>query len=900
MVQHTIDVQGHPPIKSRPYRVADSQRSIINQHIEKMLADQVIEPSVSPWSSPVVIVKKKDGSDRFCIDFRAVNRITKKDNYPLPRCDDIFDRLGSASYFSTLDMMSGYWQVGMSEADKEKTAFITYSGLYQWLVMPFGLCNAPSTYQRLMEHVLRGLLYLICVVFIDDVLIFSATFNDHLKHLKLVFDRLRQHNLKLKLKKCDFMKTSVNYLGHVVSNKGLQPDPSKIEKIKNYPAPTSVTELKRFLGLASYYRRFIARFSKIAGPLHKLLKKDTAFNWSAECERTFCALKEKLISSPVLAFPDFTRPFFLHTDASGTGVGALLSQDNDGCLKPIAFASRSLTPAESRYPVIEQEALAMIFGLQYFRTYIYGKPFTIATDHRPLKWLIENQQNSSRLIRWGLLLQEYDVKIVYTPGKENRVADALSRLPSAKVGAVLTRAKTKQANVPAAPKIQPTNAPSNSDSAVARPVPALNVTYKPLVNSAPEFRKLQTSDPLIKDIISSKLQDPASYPMFELDDNILFRQKNNRSLLVLPRNLTSDVMKACHDDLFGSHLGFNKTLKKIQLRYFWPRMFSDIKAWVQSCPSCQTKKGSISGKKVPLHPIPVEGPFDRIAIDCLGPLPISDSGNKHIVVICEYLTKWTEAFAVKDITAKTIADLLLTQIVCRHGAPKVLLSDQGTNFMSEIIEEVCKLLDTKKVKTSPYHPATDGLVEKFNNTLATMLSMYVNSKQSDWDIYLPYCIFAYNTSVQSSTSESPFYLLYGRDPFLPSDIALSRILPTKSVMTCPETISERLSFAWDLAREHIQKAQDNQKKYYDRKAKPHKFCVGERVLLYRKVLQKGRTKKLSHFWRGPFRIVELSHTNAVLRSCDRPKGPTFTVNVTHLKPFYGPYVPCSAVAQINC
>ena len=429
LVEHEINTQGAMPIKQYARRVPHAMKGKVKDLVEEMLRKDVIQSTHSPWASPIVLVAKKDGSTRFCVDYRRLNAVTKPDVFPLPRIDDCLDVLEGVRYFSTLDLDSGFWQVKMQEESAEKTAFATHCVTFEFKVMPFGLINAPSTFQRLMERVLEGLTPAKCQVYIDDVLVIGSTFDQHLANLEAVFKRLREAQLKLKPTKCRLMQGEVRYLGYQVSAEGIAPDPAKLEAVKSYPAPTDVRKLRSFIGLASYYRRFVPNFAKIARPLHNLTKKDVKFQWTERCQEAFEQLRDVLVEAPVLAYPDFGLPFRLETDASGNGLGAVLSQEREGVVRPVAYASRSLHGAEERYSATELEALGVVWAVKQFRHYLYGQRCEVITDHQPLKSLLRTPHPSGKLARWGLALQELDLEIRYRPGRQNAVADALSRAP---------------------------------------------------------------------------------------------------------------------------------------------------------------------------------------------------------------------------------------------------------------------------------------------------------------------------------------------------------------------------------------------------------------------------------------------------------------------------------------
>ena len=415
-VQHEIRVETEVPIKQAVRRPPIHLREAAEEEVKKMLKDDVIEPSNSPWASPVVLVKKKDGSLRYCIDYRKLNAVTIKDSYPLPRIDDSLDTLRNAKYFTTLDLASGYWQIELSDDAKEKSAFCTTSGLYQFRVMPFGLTNAPATFQRLMERVLAGLQWKICLVYIDDIIIFSSSIEDHLKQLNEVFTRLRKAGLKLKPKKCHLFKRKVQYLGHVVSESGIETDPEKIEAIKKWERPSNVSEVRSFLGLCSYYRRFVPEFASLARPLIKMTEKTSKFEWTGEQEEAWLILKEKLMSPPILVYPDPSIPFILDTDASDFGIGAVLSQVQDGQERVVAYGSRVLTKQEKRYCVTRRELLAVVHFVKYFRHYLVGKKFTLRSDHASLKWVRSFKEPEGQVARWLEVLDAYDFDLIHRPG----------------------------------------------------------------------------------------------------------------------------------------------------------------------------------------------------------------------------------------------------------------------------------------------------------------------------------------------------------------------------------------------------------------------------------------------------------------------------------------------------
>ena len=894
VVKHMIDTGDSMPVRQQPYRTPMVQRERIAQLIQQMQEQGVVKPSCSPWASPIVLVPKRDGSTRFCVDYRRLNSVTKKDVYPLPHIQDILDTLGQAKCFTTLDLSSGYWQVELDTESRAKTAFTSHCGLFEFTRMPFGLCNAPATFQRLMQVVLAGLEWDFCFVYVDDILVASKSFDEHLLHLKLVFERLRQAGLRLKPTKCNFLRAEVPYLGYVISKTGIRPDPAKTDKVRNFPTPTDPTSVRSFVGLASYYRRFVPQFASVAAPLHRLTKKDVAFEWSSECEAAFSKLKSLLTEAPVLVYPRFGKGehFLLETDASGVGLGAVLSQQqSDGRYHPIAYASRSLQPSEKNYAISELETLAIVWAVKYFRPYLLGYPCTVLTDHAACVSLLNTPRPSSKLARWAMTLQEMDLSIKHRSGHTNASADALSRFPvdTATVSAVTAGADSSLSE-PATEIVSDASCLLELSESTRQKLDKLADLQK----SCPELRDqflYLTEEGLPEDEKACR-KIVAESRYFDIVDGVLHHESPHfpgRWCVAVPVDMRQSLMEDAHSGLLAGHLAEKRVYDRLRRAYWWKGMRRDVRKHCRSCLACGTRKGTGRASHPPLQPIPVSGPFSCVGVDILK-LPQTYDGNQYVVVFVDYLTKWVEAFPTADQKAETIAKLLVEQVICRHGAPERLLSDRGANFLSDLIAEVCRLLKIQKINTSGYHPQTDGLVERFHQTLIQMLSLYVEKHGRDWDQYLPFLLYAYRVSLQESVRESPFFLLYGRDPRQPIDEALC--CPTTRLSCAIDSEDYRselvrgLSDAWKAAAQCVTTAQAKQKRVYDRRAKHVDYRVGDRVLVHMPHEATGKAAKLARPFFGPYRVLGVTSTNAEVRLVDKPDDPPIFVSLGRIRPCY--------------
>ena len=865
-IKHSIHTGDAQPIRQRVRRIPLCQRQEMQKLLMDMQSKDVIQPSQSPWASPVVLVQKKDGSTRFCIDYRKLNAVTRKDAYPIPRIDDTLDTLAGSRWFSTLDMVSGYWQVEVGEEDREKTAFCTPSGLFEFKVMPFGLCNGPATFQRLMDLVLAGLQMSHCLVYVDDVIVMGRSFQEHLHNLRQVFGRVREAGLTLKPTKCEFFQTKVFYLGHVIAREGISTDPAKIDKVAKWPTPQTERDVQQFLGLAGYYRRFVRDFATIAKPLHRLTEKTARFEWTPECHEAFQALRQGLCSAPILAFPNFTKPFVLDTDASNTGIGGVLSQlDEAGNERVVAYASRTLSKAERRYCVTRRELLAVVAFTQHFRPYLLGKHFVLRTDHGSLTWLQSFKEPEGQLARWLEKLQEYQFTIVHRQGKKHANADALSRLPCTQCGR-----ESHQT-------MEPTMNVSCLSSALSSSVAAESNTDR---DTARDLQKAQLSDPSTAFVLRAKEKEckPSAdltkaqsletrkllqqWDQLEVHRGILARRFEQEGIgvvhqWIVPPGQRKEILQQLHGGPMGAHLGEAKTLGKLRERFYWPGHGEDVKEWCSSCELCEQRKNPNPRNRAPLVSVHTGYPMQRVATDILGPLPETQSGNSYVLVVADYFTRWVEAFPIRNQEATTVAKKLVEEVFCRFSPPEQLHSDQGRQFESFLVAEVCRLLGIQKTRTTAYHPQSDGLVERWNRTLLHNLSTCVKDHPESWEDYVRAICMAYNTSVHATTGFTPFYLMFGRQAKLPVELMYGTPEPESLTSTeYANRLKSSLTEAYQSVRLRTARQLEHQAELYNQKlhGKPH--GVGSHVWVLFPQVPRGKSKKLYRPWSGPFVVVK--------------------------------------------
>ena len=922
VIKHHIDTQGARPIRQPPRRLPMAKRKVGEDAVADMYERGVIEPSTSPWSSPVVLVKKKSGDTRFCVDYRKLNNVTRKDSYPLPRIDDTLEALAGAEWFSSLDLMSGYWQVEMDNESKEKTAFSTGCGLWQFRVMPFGLCNAPATFERLMEQVLAGLPLSVCLIYLDDILVPGRSFEEEIHNLQRVFDHLQSAGLKLSPKKCFLFQREVKFLGHIVSRDGVAMDPAKVQAVQDWPAPTGVTEVKRFLGLCSYYRRFIRGFADIAHPLHQCVEQTHPFVWTSEANEAFVNLKRALTEAPLLSYPNPDDAFILDTDASNHAVGAVLSQLQEGSECPVAYYSQVLSRPEHQYCTTRKELLAVVKAVKHFHPYLYGRSFILRTDHAALRWLLSFRLPEGQIARWLERLQQYDFRVEHRPGHRHGNADALSRRPCIHSGCkhcdrMETREKLQrqaEEEQPILPVAAASVLPAEEEQPILT-VAAVSVVPAQLDEfpwTTSDLLEAQQQDQDIGPVvrwITEGIRPPWStvaphseetkiywsqWDSLCLREGVLFRIWESPAgdthilQLLLPKKLRPQVLHLLHNTAAGGHFGVRKTLGRVRERFYWCHCHRDTEDWCRSCDLCASRKGPSKKVRAPLALYNVASPMERLAVDVMGPLPETEAGNKYLLIAMDYFSKWPEAYPLPNQEAVTVAEVLVKELVCRFGVPLYIHSDQGRNFESAVFSEMCHLLGIVKTRTTPLHPQSDGMVERFNRTLEAQLSKFVDDHQRDWDQLVPMMLMAYRSAIHESTGCSPATLMFGRNLKLPIDILYGRpeAEPIQSTTKYAVNLQERLEQVHHFARQRLHITSDKMKRYYDNKLASSKLKQGTAVWLHNPQRKKGMSPKLMRNWQGPYVVIKCIN-DLVYRIQLGPKSKPKVVHRNRLWQYHG-------------
>ncbi|KAJ9511114.1 hypothetical protein QJQ45_013190 [Haematococcus lacustris] len=734
-VDHVIQLESGTPPNRPVYRMSQEELDELKRQLDELLAKGYIRPSTSPFGSAVLFVRKKDGSLRLCVDYRALNQLTIKNRYPLPRIDDLLDQLAGARVFSKIDLKSGYHQIRVAEADIHKTAFRTRYGHYEYTVMPFGLCNAPATFQRLMNDIFRPHLDQFVLVYLDDILIYSRSEAEHLEHLRTVLGLLRQHQLYANLSKCAFFLPSMDFLGHIISAAGIHPDPAKIRAMVEWPVPRNLNDLRSFLGSANYYRRLIHHHAHLILPLTNLLKAETPWSWGPEQQEAFERVKAALASNPVVRPPDFSRPFTVKTDASLYAIGAVLSQrDDNGAEYVVAYESRKLQPAEINYPTHDRELLAAVHALTLWRHYLLGRPFTIETDNCPITHIMTQPHLSARQLRWTQLLAPYSFTLVHKAGKTHIVPDALSRRPDYQL----------------------------SSLSVATPDSAFFATYD---HHAPQDPAYQAA---FSHTLSHNPSGPSSWHLRVIDGRLYTASEPPR-LYVPASPLRSQLLHEAHDAVTSAHLGRAKTLERLQRHFYWPQMEQTVREYVRTCDQCQRNKATNQVPPGLLQPLPIPNRnWQHVSMDFIGPLPPTSHGYDMVVTVVDKLSKMLHLIpTTATATAPDIAKLFFDHVFKHHGLPEAIVSDRDPKFTSDFWTSLFHLTGTRLLMSSAYHPQTDGQSERANRTVEDMLRPYLNHYKTDWDEHLAAVEFAYNSSTHVGTGFSPFYLNYGHHPRTP-------------------------------------------------------------------------------------------------------------------------------------
>ena len=893
---------GNTEPTNQPARKTTTQQLVLlKERLKAYLENGLITPSSSPWGAAILWVPKKDGGIRMCIDWRKLNLKTVKDTYVLPRIDTLIDQLREAEYFTSLDMQSGYHQCKIAPEDQAKTAFNTRYGSYEWKVLSFGMCNAPSFFQRYLNTILTEFIDDFVVIYIDDCLVFSKNLEDHRIHLRKVLERLRKHRILLQISKCIIAKTEVVYLGHTISHGKTYPMSNKVKAIQNWPDLKDVPDVRAFLGLLRFYARYIEKFADMVEPLQNLIKQDTVWRWGKAEQLAFAQCKVALTSKPVLQIPDPSLPFIINPDGSKLGTGGVLMQDQGNGIKPCAYFSKKLSDTERKYSATNLEFLAMVRCLQEWEYYIrsYSGPSVVWTDHKALTYFFSKPEVHDRETRQLDWLARFNLLILYIPGKVNLVSDALSRINE-------MREETKVRRLTVDELVAKAEAKANqvSDGMLARLQCGLCVidTVKALAGDDP----MLVDDTLISQLQNSYAQDllasqilkgehgqhhisgeayhiSADFPYKVYNGTIWYEVPESDAidskhlLLYITESLRESVIHDCHDLPGMGHLGMARTLEKVRRRFYWKTIRADVNEYVGTCRKCQHNKPS--HQKTYGNPTPLKVATNKwadVAMDRIIGLQPNDRGDNAIIVFVDRLTKQAHFVpSTGECTAIQYADAYIREVMKHHGMARSFVSDRDSLLVSKFWTEFTTLLRIKHKFSTAGHPQTDGQSEVTIRSLKEMLRHFVNASHTDWHLWLPILEFAYNDSVHSSTGYTPFFLQYGMNPMSIIDLIVSaarhKADSGRSYETGTHEMFDNMAKALKKAKHSLELTRT---KYIKRNIKQFKaspiLAPGDLVSIDIKHFKSTSgnipgsppTEKLTHRFFGPLRVIESVGTNA--------------------------------------
>lgn len=867
LIEHCIDFYDESEISfCRNLRLSLKEDECIRDKTRQLLSAQIVQPSISPFNSPSMAIKKPNGTMRMVIDMRGVNKLTKPDSYILPRIDSTIDQLNGQCYFTSLDCADGFYSIPLREKDRRKTAFTTMDGAFEFTRMAMGLKGAPGTFCRLIGALFNDVRGSAMVHYMDDLLVIGKTFQEHLQNLELVFSRIRESKLKLRKTKCNFGYQEIKFLGFKISDGTVSPNMEKLRAITAMTPPDTIDKLQSYLGKVAYYRSFIRDHATHAKPLYQMVKTRT-IDWTAEALESFEFFKQKLITAPILTIFNPSLEVTLHCDASGYGVGTCVIQYVDGKERNVAYFSRQFNEREMKYSISEKECLSVMFGVKKARCYVYGTHFTIVTDHSALIWLLTMKNLSSRLLRWALFLSDYDFTIVHRKGKNHSNCDSLSR------------------------NCLPETISLEKDGDLDDGYELFSIGVVEVTMDEQRIIQLQEHDQLCKQIdnLSSEIKKKQGF----VHDNGVLKKRVivNDSLklnIVMPMVLFDTVFDQCHTHSTSGHQSVFKTIQRINQVFFHPRMLKLVKNRILSCHSCQVNKT----RTTLLNSIPNVMPtshrlFDIVCCDLQGPLPESHNGNRYIAAAICTCSRYLVAGAIKSKRMEDVAEFLLNHVYFVHSFPRILISDMGKEFINKLLDRIHSSLGIKHQRTTPFNPRANSIIERHNKSIGESLRHYCSQHENDWERHLASIIYGLNTSVSESTGYTPYYLVYFQEHNSLTGYVFNK--PTDRVLV------SQLSLVEQIRKNAEKNVKSTQVKSQARDAVKYTaihFKSGDLVLLDWPYLPRHHSKKLFPKYRGPYEVVSTVNGNEAtyrlrdLSSTDQEK--YVIANLRHMKPYRKP------------